>query len=87
MSFSGNAAKLEASLWAKLIYVIYHLLTDGTSFIAIAQTWILPDSFTSASIMFGNFMVHFSVRSTPCIAQQAPACWKENKARGSRPSL
>lgn len=64
----------EAPLWAKLIYMLYHLLTDGKSFIATAQTWILPDSFLSSSFMFGNCVVHFSVRSTPCIAQQAPAC-------------
>lgn len=45
MSLSVNAAKSRGPLWAKLISMLYHLLTDGTTFIATAQTWILPDSF------------------------------------------
>lgn len=42
--------------------------------------------FFFCSFILGHCVVHVFVRSTLCIAQQAPACWKGNRAHGSRPS-
>lgn len=42
--------------------------------------------FFCCSFILGHCVIHVFVRSTLCIAQQAPACWKGNRAHESRPS-
>lgn len=44
--------------------------------------------FSCSPFSFGHCVVRLplSVRSTLCIARQAPACWRGNRAHGSRPS-
>lgn len=45
-------------------------------------------AFSRSPPAFGHCAVRLllAVRSTLCIAQQAPACWRGSRARGSRPS-
>lgn len=60
--------------------MLYHLLTDGTSFIATAQTWILPDSFLASSFMFGNYVVVFLCQIHSLYSTASPSMLKRKQS-------